>query len=72
MRKLRAYLILTTIVTFVAYFGIYGFYDVLADRIGQGWALSGAALIALGTLVIAAVGITIIRSQPMELKDNNE
>lgn len=69
MRRLRAYLILTLIVAFVAYFGVYGFYDVLADRIGQAWALSGAILIALGTIVIAAIGITIIRSQAVEWKN---
>lgn len=72
MRKLRAYLILTLIVAFVAYFGVYGFYDVLADRIGHGWSLFGAALIALGTVVIAATGITIIRSQEVEWKNDSD
>ena len=64
MRPLRAYLILAALVVFVAYFGAYGFYALLVDSIGKVWAWAGAVLIGLGALVILAVGITIIRSQP--------
>lgn len=66
MRRYRPYLILAALIAFVAYFGVYGFYVMLAGDIGEFWALAGSALIAAGTLVVAAVGITMIRSRPPE------
>ncbi|NKB59312.1 MAG: hypothetical protein GKS00_23565 [Alphaproteobacteria bacterium] len=73
MRKLRAYLILAGLVAFVGYFGVYEFYVRLVDSIGQGWALAGAVLIALGTVVIAVVGITMIETRvPVTLPRANE
>ena len=72
MNKLRASLFLGALVLFIAYFGVYDFYAMMADSIGVGWALAGAALIAAGTVVIAAVGTTMIRSQPPRLNDVTE
>ncbi len=64
MNAFRAYVILATLLAFVAYFGVYGFYATLADSIGEFWALAGAGVIAVGTLVIAAVGIAMVKSRP--------
>lgn len=63
MRKFRAYLILAGLVAFVAYFGAYEFYAQLVDSIGQGWAIAGTVVIALGAVIIAAVGIAMIESR---------
>lgn len=69
MYKFRAYILLTTLLLFIGYFGVYGFYNTLADSIGAGWALAGAGVIAVGTFVIAAVGITMIMFRPPERRD---
>jgi len=69
MYKIRAYAFLAVLLLFTGYFGVYGFYNTLADSIGTGWALAGAGVIAVGTFVIAAVGITMIMSRPPERKD---
>lgn len=72
MRTYQAYLILVAVVTFVAYFGVYGFYALMVPRIGFVWALAGAGLIAAGTFVIAAVGITMIKSRPPRPDEGRE
>jgi hypothetical protein len=72
MRNFRAYLILVGLVAFVGYFGVYGFYAMLAASIGQGWAIAGSALIALGAVIIAAAGITIIKTRVPELDEECE
>jgi hypothetical protein len=63
MRKFRTYLILAGVVFFVAYFGVYELYWTIVLSVGEGWALAGAGLIAIGTFIIAAVGIAMIQSQ---------
>ena len=72
MQTYQAYLILIAVVAFVAYFGVYGFYTVLAPHIGMVWALAGAGLIAVGAFIIAAVGITMIKSRPPWPDDGGE
>ncbi len=67
MRTLRAYILLAALVAFIAYFGVYGLYNMVMESVGQGWALAGAALVALGTVVVAAVGITMIRLRPPDI-----
>lgn len=69
MFKIKAYAFLIALLAFIAYFGVYGFYVTLADSIGAAWAFTGAGLIALGTLIIAAVGITMIKSRPPETEE---
>ncbi len=67
MFKIKAYALLIALLTFVGYFGVYGFYTTLADSIGEVWAFVGAAVVAVGVLIIAAVGITMIKSRPPEM-----
>ena len=64
MERIRAYTFLVILLLFVGYFGVYGFYATLADSIGEVWALAGAGVIAVGALIIAAVGIAMIQSKP--------
>ena len=55
------------LLVFMAYFGVYEFYAMLANIIGEIWALIGAGVIALGTVIIAVVGITMIKARPPEI-----
>jgi multidrug transporter EmrE-like cation transporter len=72
MRNLRAYSILTGLVAFVAYFGVYGFYTMTVESLGEGWAFLYAVFIALGTIIIAAVGVTIVRSRVSDMEQGTE
>lgn len=67
MKTFRAYLLLITLLLFLGYFGVYGFYTTVVESIGSGWALAGAGVIALGSLIVAAVGVTMIRTRPPDL-----
>ena len=67
MLKVKAYIFLIGLLVFIAYFGVYGFYAMLANIIGEIWALTGAGVIALGTVIIAVVGITMIKARPPEI-----
>ena len=67
MKIFRAYAFLATLVLFLAYFGVYGFYATLVDNIGEAWALAGAGIIAIGTFIVAAVGITMVKSIPPKI-----
>lgn len=64
MLKVKAYIILIALLVFIAYFGVYGFYVMLTNSIGEIWALTGAGVIALGMLIIAVVGVTMIKARP--------
>ena len=67
MLKVKAYMFLIGLLVFIAYFGVYGFYVMLSNSIGEIWALTGAGVIALGTVIIAVVGITMIKARPPEI-----
>ena len=67
MKIFRAYAILAILVLFLAYFGVFGFYQTVVGSIGEIWALAGAGVIAIGTLIVAAVGITMVRSMPPQI-----
>ena len=64
MFKFKAYAFLVSLLAFIAHFGVYGFYTMLVGSIGQVWAFAGAGLVVLGMLIIAAVGVTMIKSRP--------
>ena len=51
------------LLVFITYFGVYGFYVMLANIIGEIWALTGAGVIALGMVIIAVVGVTMIKAR---------
>ncbi len=61
-RTLRRYAVLTFILVFVAYFGIWQLYVVMAPALGRGWAVAMAVFEGLGLVVIAWVGHTMIRT----------
>ena len=64
MLKVKAYIFLIGLLVFIAYFGVYGFYVMLSNSIGEIWALTGAGVIALGMVIIAVVGVTMIKARP--------
>jgi hypothetical protein len=67
MKTFRAYAILAILLLFLAYFGVYGFYATVVDSIGEVWALAGAGLIAIGTLIVGTVGFTMVKSMPPQI-----
>ena len=69
MFKFKAYAFLVSLLAFIAHFGVYGFYTMLVGRIGQVWAFAGAGVVVLGMLIIAAVGVTMIRSRPSNTEE---
>ena len=64
MFKFKAYAFLVALLAFIAHFGVYGFYTMLVGSIGQLWAFAGAGVVVSGMLIIAAVGVTMIKSRP--------
>lgn len=67
MKTFRAYAILAILLLFLAYFGVYGFYATVVESIGMAWALAGAGVIAVGTIIVAVVGITLVKSIPPDI-----
>ena len=69
MFKFKAYAFLIALLAFIAHFGVYGLYTMLVGSIGQVWAFAGAGVVVLGMLIIAAVGVTMIRSRPSNTEE---
>ena len=55
-------LMLGGLLVFVAYFGVWGGYRVVEQAFGPVWATIAAVAAALGLIVIAVVGLIVIRT----------
>ena len=72
MFKFKAYAFLIALLAFIAHFGVYGLHTMLVGSIGQVWAFAGAGVVVLGMLIIAAVGVTMIRSRPSNTEEESK
>lgn len=60
--RVKHMLVLGGLLAFVAYFGVWGGYRVIEQTFGPVWAAVAAVAAGLGLIVIAAVGVIVIRT----------
>lgn len=60
--RVRHMLVLGGLLAFVAYFGVWGGYGITDQALGPVWAAVAAVAAGLGLIVIATVGVIIIRT----------
>ena len=62
MPRVKHMLVLGGLLAFVAYFGVWGGYRVTEQAFGPVWAAIAAVAAGLGLIVIATVGVIMIRT----------
>jgi hypothetical protein len=62
MPRVKHMLTLGALLAFVAYFGVWGGYRITEQAFGPVWAAVAAVFAGLGLIVIAIVGVIIIRT----------
>jgi len=60
--RVRHMLVLGGLLAFIAYFGVWGGYRITDQALGPVWAAVAAVAAGLGLIVIATVGVIIIRT----------
>lgn len=53
---------LCALVLLIAYFGVWAGYETVSLQLGPAWGMAAALLVSAGLVVIAAVGVVVIRT----------